>query len=99
MDADRRLACAFVDLVSGATDKAANAAIDVARRRRTVRGQLYLHVLSLELVAASIASSDPQHARDLITAADQQRTAVGAIAWPLDPYRHVALRALDSLNA
>ena len=59
MDADRRLACAFVDLVSGATDKAANAASDVADDAK-VRGQLYLHVLGLELGAASIASSDPQ---------------------------------------
>ena len=99
MDADHQLASAFVDLVSGAADKAANAATEVAHEA-TVRGQLYLRVLGLELGAASIASSDPESAaRDLITAADQQRAAVETIAWPLDPYRHVAFRELNSLNA
>jgi hypothetical protein len=94
MEALGRLACALVDLADGDADNAAAAASEVLHDTE-LRGQTYLHLLSLELLAASTASRDPRRARDLLAAADQQRAAVGAIAWPLDPYRHVALRILE----
>jgi predicted ATPase/DNA-binding SARP family transcriptional activator/tetratricopeptide (TPR) repeat protein len=91
------LACAFVDFADGDADKAAAAATDVLELTK-LSGQTYAHVLSLELVAACTASNDPRRARNLLAAADHLRTEVGAIAWPLEPYRHVALRTLGDLD-
>jgi predicted ATPase/DNA-binding SARP family transcriptional activator len=91
------LACAFVDFADGDPDKAAAAATDVLESTK-LTGETYAHVLSLELVAACTASKDPRQARNLLAAADQLRTEVGAIAWPLEPYRHVALRTLGDLD-
>jgi hypothetical protein len=93
MEVYRRSTSAFVDLVSGDADKAASVASDVARETE-IRGQIYLHLLSLELLAASVANTDPSRARKLLASADEQRAAVGATPWPLDPYRHVALQTL-----
>ena len=56
----------------------------------------YFHVLGTELLAASIAATDPMGARQLLGAADDERRAVGAGAWPLEPYRDAALRTLES---
>ena len=54
----------------------------------------YFHVLGTELLAASIAATDPMGARQLLGAADDERRAVGALAWPLEPYRDAARRTL-----
>jgi hypothetical protein len=92
-----QLACAFVDFADGDADKAAAASTDVLVSTK-LSGETYAHVLSLELLAASIASKEPERARNLLAAADQLRAEVGATAWPLEPYRHVALRTLGDLD-
>jgi hypothetical protein len=89
-----RLACAFVDLADGDADRAAAAASDVLAEAER-QHQPYAHLLSLELVAASVAANDPQRAKDLLAVAAAERTAIGAPAWPLEPYRDAALRTLD----
>jgi hypothetical protein len=58
-------------------------------------GQPYAHLLALELLAATVASDDPERAQELQTAAHEERAAVGASAWPCEPYRQVAARTLD----
>jgi len=93
-----RLACALVDLADGDADKAAAAASEMLEYTK-LRGETHAHVCSLELLAASTAASNPQRARDLLADAAEQRRTTGAVAWPLDPYRHVALRTLDARPA
>jgi predicted ATPase len=89
-----RLRCAFVDLAAGDIGRATIAATDVvADADRS--GEPYAHLLALELLAACVATDDPQRARALLAAADEERTAVGAKAWPFEPYRQVAARTLD----
>ncbi len=90
----RRLACAFVDLVDGDATGAAAVAREVVADAE-LDGRPYAHLLGLELLAASVASGDPRRARELLAAASEERTAVGARAWPLEPYRHVAARTLE----
>ena len=93
-----RLACSFVDLADGDADGAAQEASTLlADAERD--GDPYAHMLSLELLAASVAARDPQRAWQLLTAADHERTAAGARAWPLQPYRDAALRTLDTVGA
>jgi hypothetical protein len=94
--AHAHLACAFVDLADGDAQAAAAMAVLVDAERHE---QLYVRVLSLELLAACVAASDSQRATELLTAADEQRAAIGATAWPLEPFRHVALRTLEGLAA
>ncbi len=48
----------------------------------------------LAVAAASQAALPGQ----LLGAADDERRAVGAAAWPLEPYRDTALRTLESLS-
>jgi predicted ATPase/DNA-binding SARP family transcriptional activator len=92
--AHARLACAFVDLADGDGEGAAAVASAVLANAELHR-EPYARLRSLELLAASIAAGDPQRARELLAAAAEQRTAIGATAWPLEPYRHVALLALE----
>jgi predicted ATPase len=91
-----RLACSFVDLADGDADMAAEASAEVLADAERHNMPL-IRALSLELIAASIASTDPQHARELLAEADQERIAIGAIAWPVQPYRDAALRTLEAL--
>lgn len=93
----RRLAAAFVDLAEGDAGRAAAIASEV-RAEAAQLGAPYFHVLGNELLAASIAATDPMGARQLLGAADDERRAVGAAAWPLEPYRDTALRTLESLS-
>ena len=93
----RRLAAAFVDLAEGDTVRA----VEIATQVRIEAAQLvmpYFHVLGTELLAASIAATDPVRARQLLAAADDERREVGARAWPLEPYRDTALLTLESLS-
>ncbi len=98
MAAQTSLACAFVDLAQGNADKAAASASEVLTASELL-GQRYVQVLGLELLAASIAASNPTRARELLAVAVGQRAEIGARAWPLDPYRHVALSTLDGRTA
>ena len=93
----RRLAAAFVDLAEGDAGRAAEVATEV-RAEAAQLAMPYFHVLGTELLAASIAATDPMGARQLLGAADDERRAVGAAAWPLEPYRDTALRTLESLS-
>jgi hypothetical protein len=89
----RRLAEGLVDLAEGDTARA----VEIATEVRAYAVQLrmpYFHVLGTELLAASIAATDPVGARQLLASAEDERRAVGAQAWPLEPYREAALRAL-----
>ena len=90
-----RLRCAFVDLADGDVDRAAATATGVVADADLV-GEPYVHLLAVELLAACVATSDPQRARGLLTAADEERAAIGATAWPFEPYRHVAALTLDA---
>ena len=89
----RRLAVGFVDLAHGDTQRAVTVATD-ARAEAIELAMPYYHVLGTELLAASIAATDPIGARQLLGAADEERQAIGAQAWPLEPYRDAARRAL-----
>jgi hypothetical protein len=97
MRAFRHLACAFIDFAEGKSELASAAATDVLAGVELL-GQPYAHVLGLELLAACSATDNPHPARELLVAADAERTAIGATAWPLEPYRHVAVRTLDALT-
>ena len=88
------LRCAFVDLADGDVDRATVAATGVVADADLV-GEPYVHLLAVELLAASVARDDPQRARKLLTAADEERTAIGAAAWPFEPYRQFAAHTLD----
>ena len=94
----RRLAAAFVDLAEGDAVRA----VEIATQVRIEAAQLvmpYFHVLGTELLAASIAATDPiRRVRQLLAAADDERREVGAPAWPLEPYRDTALLTLESLS-
>ena len=89
-----RLRCALVDLADGNVGQATVAATDLVADADLV-GEPYAHLLALELLAASVATDDPRRARELLAAADEERTAVGATAWPFEPYRQLAARTLD----
>lgn len=91
----RRLACAFVDLADGDARVAAATAAEIRAETQQL-GQPYLHILSTELLAASIATDEPAAARELLESATDQRQAIGALAWPLEPYRNAALQSLDT---
>ena len=93
--ADGRLACSFVDLADGDADGAERGASEVLADAEREENP-YVHLLSLELIAASVAATDPPRARELLDAADGERSAMGATAWPLEPYRHVALQTLEA---
>jgi predicted ATPase len=93
-----QLACAFVDQAVGNTALAASEAttvLSVADRA----AHRYVRVLGTELLAAAVAGHDPAHARELLDVASQERLAIGAMAWPLEPFRDAALRALDPASA
>jgi hypothetical protein len=62
-------------------------------------GYRYVKVLGTELLAAAVARDDPARARDLLAAASDERTAIGATPWPLEPYRDAALHTLDADSA
>lgn len=88
-----QLARALVDLLDNRDELAAITATQV-RDEAERFGHPYVHLLSLELLAACGAGDDPRRARDLLNAAADERASIGAKAWPLDPYRHTALRRL-----
>ena len=92
-----RLACSFVDLADGDADGAAEAGAEVLADAERQNIPL-VRLLSLELIAASIAGTDPQRARDLLAEASGERAAIGATAWPVQPYRDAALRTLEALG-
>ena len=92
----RRLAAAFVDLAEGDTGRAVEIAT-VVRAEAAPLGMPYYHVLATELLAAGTAAADPIGARQLLAAADDERRAIGARAWPLEPYRDAALRTLEQV--
>jgi predicted ATPase len=98
MRAIRRLACAFVDQAQGETVLSASEATDVVAAADRL-GYRYLHVLGTELLAAAVASDDPARARELLVAASDERTAIGAAPWPLEPYRDAALHTLGADSA
>ena len=91
----RRLACAFVDQAQGDTVRSASEATDVIAVADRLRYR-YLKVLGTELLAAAVASDDPARARELLAAASDERTAIGATPWPLEPYRDAALRTVNA---
>ena len=89
----RRLACAFVDQARGDTAPSASEATDVIALADRL-GYRYIKVLGTELLAAAVAGDDPARARELLAAASDERTAIGATPWPLEPYRDAALRSV-----
>jgi len=91
-----RLACAFVDLADGDADGAAEAGAEVLADAERQHISI-ARVLSLELIAASIAGTDRQRARDLLAEASRQRVAIGASEGPVEPFRDAALRTLEAL--
>ena len=95
MLAYRRLACAFVDQAQGDTVLAASEATDVVAVADRL-GYRLLRVVGTELLAAAVASDDPARARELLAAASDERTAIGATPWPLEPYRDAALRIVNA---
>ncbi len=94
----RRLACAFVDQAHGDTLLAASEATDVVAVADRLRYR-YIKVLATELLAAAVAVDDPARARGLLAAASDERTAIGATPWPLEPYRDAALRAVNASSS
>ena len=82
------------NLADGDVDRATVAATGVLADADDA-GEPYVHLLAVELLAASVARDDPQRARGLLTAADDERRAIGAIAWPFEPYRQFAAHTLD----
>jgi ATP/maltotriose-dependent transcriptional regulator MalT len=91
----RRLVCAFVDQAQGDTALAAAEATNVVAAADRLQYR-YLRVLGTEVLAAAVASDDPARARELLNAAGNERAAIGATPWPVEPYRDAALRALDA---
>ena len=91
----RRLACAFVDQAQGDTVLSASEATDVVAVADRL-GYRYVRVLGTELLAAAVASDDPARARELLVTASDERTAIGATPWPLEPYRDAALRIVNA---
>jgi len=95
---DVRLASSFVALAVGEVDRAEDVTMQVLADADR-EGMPYLRVVSLEMLAAVKASSDPSRAWQLLEDADRMRTAIGAAAWPFEPYRYVALRTLEGHRA
>ena len=91
MRAYRRLACAFVDQAQGDTVFSASEATDVVAGAERLHYR-YVKVIGTELLAAAVARDDPARALELLAAASDERTAMGATPWPLEPYRDAALR-------
>ena len=91
----RRLACAFVDRAQGDTVRAASEATEVTAVADRL-GYRYVKVLGTEVLAAAVARDDPARARELLAAASDERTAIGATPWPLEPYRDAALGIVNT---
>jgi predicted ATPase len=95
MVAYRRLACAFVDQAQGNTVLAASEAIDVVAVADRL-GYRLISIVATELLAAAVARDDPARARQLLAAASDERMAIGATPWPLEPYRDAALSIVNA---
>jgi predicted ATPase len=93
--AHRRIACAFVDQALGENALAASEATDVIASADRL-GYRYIKLLGTELLAAAVAGAYPARARELLAAASDERTAIGASPWPLEPYRDAALRIVNA---
>jgi hypothetical protein len=52
-----------------------------------------------ELLAAAVAGNDPARARKLLAAASEERTAIGSMPCPLEPYRDAALRTVNASSS
>jgi hypothetical protein len=91
----RRLACGFVDQAQGDTVLSATEATDVVAAADRL-GYRYVRVLGTELLAAAVAREEPRRARELLAAASDERIAIGATPWPLEPYRDAALRTVNA---
>jgi hypothetical protein len=94
----RRLACAFVDQATGDTVRSASEATDVIAVADRLQYR-YVEVLGTELLAAAVARDDPARARGLLAAASDERTAIGATPWPLEPYRDTAPRPMNASSS
>jgi predicted ATPase len=91
----RQLACAFVDQARDDNVRSASEATDVIATADRLRYR-YLRVLGIEVLAAAVAGDDPARALELLAAASDERTAIGAAPWPVEPYRDAALRTLNA---
>jgi predicted ATPase len=92
----RQLVCAFVDQARGDTVRSVSEATDVVAAADRL-GYRYLRVLATEVIAAAVASDDPARARELLDVAGDERAAIGATPWPVEPYRDAALRTLSAV--
>ncbi|MGI9052473.1 MAG: hypothetical protein ACR2HQ_07485 [Ilumatobacteraceae bacterium] len=92
--AGRRLASAAVDLATDEVERAEQVTAGVLVSTERI-GQRHAHAQAMELAAAIRAGTDRQAAVRLLATADDERAAIGATPWPLDPYRELARRAIN----
>ena len=89
----RRLAAAFVELAEGTTGGTRRDRGGRLRRSSATRRALLPRARN-GAPRRQHRGHRPDGARQLLAAADDERRAVGALAWPLEPYRDAARRAL-----